>query len=174
MPARTSLTQKALGKKKKKKPKAPKLSRLVKPAEMSLEQWQIELRKQFGRTQTFRFKNLGEHPVFSEFLVSNPESRNSYRVRIRGRSLGDNSCMCPDFATNTLGTCKHIEFALAKLERGRETAPLLRQGFRPSYSEICLEYGGAAQSPLSTGRRMLGPLGAAGTKLLRRRRRVEA
>ena len=32
----------------KKKSKVPKLSRLSKPAEMTLEEWQIELRKQFG------------------------------------------------------------------------------------------------------------------------------
>ena len=125
----------------KKKAKTPKISRLYKPAEMTLEEWQIELRRQFGREQPFRIKNLGNHPVFSEFQVANPESKNSYRVRIRGRGLGDNACTCPDFATNTLGTCKHIEFALAKLERGRESAPQLRNGFRPSFSEIYLQYG---------------------------------
>lgn len=121
--------------------KSPKLTPLNKPAEMTLEEWQIELRKEFGRTQAYRIKNLGEHPVFSEFQVINPESKNSYRVRVRGKNLGDNACTCPDFATNTLGTCKHIEFALAKLERGRETGALLRDGYLPAFSEIFLQYG---------------------------------
>src|SRR5436309_518804 len=111
MSVRSALADKSA----KKKAKTPKISRLSKPAGMTLEEWQIELRKQFGREQPFRIKNLGENPVFSEFQVTNPESKNSYRVRIRGRNLGDNACTCPDFATNTLGTCKHIEFALAKL-----------------------------------------------------------
>ena len=102
-----------------KKRKPAKLSRLHKPEGMSLEDWQIELRRQFGREQDFRLKNVGDHPVFSEFEVANPQSRNAYRVRIRGPRLGDNYCSCPDFATNTLGTCKHIEFTLAALERKR-------------------------------------------------------
>jgi len=108
---------------------------------MTLEEWQIELRKQFGRQQPFRMRNLGDEPVFSEFQVSNPLSRSAYRVRLRGANPGDNSCTCPDFATNTLGTCKHIEFALSKLERRRETAALLRRGHLPPFSEIYLKYG---------------------------------
>ncbi len=60
---------------------------------------------------------MGEEPVFSEFAVANPESGSKYRVVIRGARPGDNFCTCPDFATNTLGTCKHVEFTLARLER---------------------------------------------------------
>jgi hypothetical protein len=58
----------------KEKRKAAKLSRLHKPAGMSLEDWQIELRRQFGRDQSFALKNLGEHPIFSEFEVTNPQN----------------------------------------------------------------------------------------------------
>jgi superfamily II DNA or RNA helicase len=118
-----------------------KLSRLHKPEGMSLEAWQIELRRQFGREQHFRLKNLGDDPVFSEFEVTNPQSKSAYRVHVRGQSPGDNYCSCPDFATNTLGTCKHIEFALASLERKRGGAARLHAGFQPPYSEIYLQYG---------------------------------
>src|SRR5579862_9797297 len=62
----------------KKTPKKPKLSRLHKPDNMSLEDWQIELRRQFGRMQKFRLRNAGEQPLFSEFAVANPESQNTY------------------------------------------------------------------------------------------------
>ena len=118
-----------------------KLSRLHKPDEMSLEDWQIALRRQFGREQNFRLKNLTDQPVFSEFQVTNPQSKAAYRVAIRGAKPGDNYCSCPDFATNTLGTCKHIEFTLAKLRRQKGAAPALRNGFRPPYSEVYLRYG---------------------------------
>jgi superfamily II DNA or RNA helicase len=117
------------------------VSRLYKPEDMSLEDWQIELRRQFGREQSFRLKNQGEHPIFSEFDVHNPKSESTYRVHVRGPNLGDNYCSCPDFATNTLGTCKHIEFTLAALERKRGGAAALRNGFQPSFSEVYLEYG---------------------------------
>src|SRR5579859_2285752 len=60
--------------------KEARLSRLHKPEEMSLEEWQRELRRQFGREQHFQLKNLGEQPIFSEFAVTNPQSGNSYQV----------------------------------------------------------------------------------------------
>ncbi len=118
-----------------------KLSRLHKPAEMSLEDWQIELRRQFGREQNFKLQNKGEHPLFSEFQVTNPQSQNTYTVHIRGARPGDNHCSCPDFATNTLGTCKHIEFTLARLESQPGAVEQLRAGYQPPYSEVFLQYG---------------------------------
>src|SRR5712664_1196580 len=38
-----------------------------------------------------------------------------YRVAVRGPGLFENYCSCPDFAVNTLGTCKHIEALLLRL-----------------------------------------------------------
>jgi hypothetical protein len=121
--------------------KKAKLSRLQKPPEMSLEDWQIELRRQFGREQDYRLRNVGDQPFFSEFEVTNPQSQQTYRVHIRGIQPGDNHCSCPDFATNTLGTCKHIEFTLAALEAKRGGKTALRAGHQPTYSEAYLQYG---------------------------------
>lgn len=126
---------------KKTKPLRAKLSPLCKPEGMSLEAWQIELRRQFGREQKFRLRNFGAEAVFSDFEVTNPQTGSTYRVSIRGSGLGDNFCSCPDFATNTLGTCKHIEFTLACLQRKRERRAELRAGFQPEYSEVFLHYG---------------------------------
>jgi superfamily II DNA or RNA helicase len=108
---------------------------------MSLEDWQIELRRQFGREQPFRLKNIGEHPVFSDFEVTNPQTQNTYRVHLRGPAVGDNFCSCPDFATNTLGTCKHIEFALSVVESKRGGTAALRAAYKPAFSEVYLQYG---------------------------------
>ncbi len=124
-----------------KKPKAKKISRLKKPDDLSLEQWQIALRKQYGPEQNFSLKNIGDESIFSEYIVTNPETEGQYRVAIRGDELGVNYCSCPDFAVNTLGTCKHIEFTLAKLKRKREGKKALNEGFYPAYSEIYLCYG---------------------------------
>src|SRR5437764_13523601 len=98
--------------KRRRKRSAPKLSRQHKPANMTLEDWQRELRRQFGREQKYSLRNLGEQPFFSEFAVSNPQSRRTYCVRIRGLQASDNHCSCPDFTTKTLGTCKHIDCTL--------------------------------------------------------------
>src|SRR5271170_3550561 len=95
----------------------PKLSRTRAPSDLSPVEWQRGLRRQFGREQAFGLENLGSEPFFSDFKVSNPVSRSSYRVAIRGPGPGGNFCSCPDYATSELGTCKHIEFALAQLEK---------------------------------------------------------
>jgi superfamily II DNA or RNA helicase len=118
-----------------------KLSRLHKPSDMSLEVWQRGLRRQFGREQSFTLTNQGTEPVFSEFQVANPRSGGTYRVAIRGPRPGDNYCSCPDFATNSLGTCKHVEFVLRKLEGRTRTRAMLEREFRPTYSEIVVQYG---------------------------------
>ncbi|HEX5243256.1 MAG TPA: DEAD/DEAH box helicase [Tepidisphaeraceae bacterium] len=118
---------------------------------MSLEAWQVGLRRQFGQEQKFKLENLGTHPIFSDFQIVNPQSKSAYRVAIRGVALGDNFCSCPDFATNTLGTCKHIEFALAKLRRQKGVSSALRAGYQPSHSEVFLRYGARREVRLRLG-----------------------
>ncbi|MES2792332.1 MAG: SNF2-related protein [Planctomycetota bacterium] len=131
-----------VNKKKRRSTSATKqLSKTTKPDALSLEDWQRELRRQFGSEQKFKLSNVGEHPVFSEFLVTNPTSHSTYRVAIRGPQPGDNYCSCPDFGTNELGTCKHIEFTLAKLRKKKDTKSDLQAGYLPPYSEVFVQYG---------------------------------
>src|SRR5215510_15464078 len=79
--------------------KEPKLSRTHAPPDLSPVEWQRGLRRQFGREQAFALENLTSEPFFSEFRVSNPISKSSYRVAIRGMGPGGNFCSCPDYAT---------------------------------------------------------------------------
>ena len=122
--------------------KEPKLSRTHAPADLSPVDWQRGLRRQFGREQVFGLENLTGEPFFSEFRVSNPVSKSSYRVAIRGRGPGGNFCSCPDYATSELGTCKHIEFTLARLEKKRGAKAAFARGYRPAFSELYLRNDG--------------------------------
>ena len=133
------------------KPADPRLSRTRRPPELQVADWQTALRRQFGREQPFGLENLGNEPIFSDFRVHNPASGTHYRVAIRGQDPGQNFCACPDYATNDLGTCKHIEFTLAKLlaRRGGKTA--LARGFQSEYSEIWLDYASARQVRFRAG-----------------------
>ncbi|MGA1794381.1 MAG: DEAD/DEAH box helicase [bacterium] len=133
-------------------PKAKRLSRTRKPDDMTLEQWQVELRRQFGRDQQFAMKNIGDHPIFSEFSITNTGSGKTYRVAIRGDRPGINYCSCPDFAVNTIGTCKHIEFALSRLGNSKRARKLLRAGgYTPPFSEVYLRYGAQRHAVFSPG-----------------------
>ena len=81
-----------------------------------LREEQIDIRRQRAKTGRFAIENVGRNRVFSEYKVTNPESGGQYEVHVRGFETGDNTCTCPDFKANTLGTCKHIEAVLDHLK----------------------------------------------------------
>ncbi|MBI5417437.1 DEAD/DEAH box helicase [Candidatus Poribacteria bacterium] len=126
---------------KKKKPIKLNVSRTHQPDNMSLEEWQRILRKQYSQIQKYKLQNIGAHPVFSEFSLTNPESKKTYKIAIRGDKPGDNYCSCPDYNINNLGTCKHIEFTLTKLKNGKKTKKVFKDGYCLPYSEVYLTYG---------------------------------
>lgn len=106
-----------------------------------LREEQIDIRRQRAKAVKFGIENLGKNRVFSDFRVTNPESGGVYTVTIRGFDAGDrNSCTCPDFKSNTLGTCKHIVAVIDHL--GDDVPPQMRKKkatiTRP---EIYVEYG---------------------------------
>lgn len=131
-----------------KKKKTPKNRR---PLDMTLREWQTALRIEYGEEQDFAIKNLGDHPVFSEFSVYNAKSDKTYRVAIRGEQTGEAYCSCPDFAVNTLGICKHIAYVKATLRKKHENIKHLKNKFIPSYSEIFVRYGEQRKIIVSVG-----------------------
>ena len=112
-----------------------------KPSGLSLEAWQIALRKQFVTGKNFGIKKFDGHPVFCDYSVYNPETKNTYKVAIRNNDQVMNFCTCLDFKTNHLGTCKHIEAVLQKIETTPNLIPLLKKGYTPPYTSVYLQYG---------------------------------
>jgi superfamily II DNA or RNA helicase len=104
-----------------------------------LREEQIDIRRRRAAEEHFRIQNLGRNRVFSDYQITNPTTGGQYRVSIRGFDVGDNTCECPDFRTNTLGTCKHIEAVLASLRE--ETPQLRRRKAAVITPEIYLSYG---------------------------------
>ncbi len=105
-----------------------------------LREEQIDLRRQRAKSSRLVIENLTKKRVFSEYRVTNPESKGQYQVAIRGFDTGDNSCTCPDFKSNTLGTCKHIE---AVLDHLKDDLPVHLQKKKATVTrpEIVLNYG---------------------------------
>lgn len=129
--------------------RAKRLSRTHKPDELTIHEWQRALREQFAPEAGLLVQNQTAEPVFSEFRVFNPVSQRAYRVVIRGEAPGRNYCSCPDYAVNTLGTCKHIEAVLHRLRRRHARA--LRSRWQPSYSEVYVQYGERRQVRFDAG-----------------------
>lgn len=76
---------------------------------------QIERRCRRGLEEIAGITNRGKHTVYSTFEVGSASGRH-YQVQIRSLTELLNSCNCPDYKTNTLGTCKHIEGVLQHLQ----------------------------------------------------------
>ncbi|MBF0558671.1 MAG: DEAD/DEAH box helicase [Nitrospirae bacterium] len=129
------------GKKSRFKPIKLKVSRIHKPDDLSLEEWQRILRRQYAEQKNYKLLNIGDHPIFSDFQLTSTDSGRTYKIAIRGDAPGDNYCSCPDFSINYLGTCKHIEFTLSKLIRKRGAKKIFNNGYVPPYSEVYLTYG---------------------------------
>src|SRR3989337_4127750 len=103
-------------------------------------QEQIERRRERARAEILRITNKGRHPVFSQFEVKSVSGR-IYRVEIRALGEMQNSCTCPDYKTNLIGTCKHIEGVLIYLEKvhGKKLKKLAAE--RPRGAQIYLHHG---------------------------------
>jgi SNF2 family DNA or RNA helicase len=112
-----------------------------KPDDMTIDEWQAGLRRQFAITQNFIVENIGDHPVFSDFNVNNPISSKTYKVAIRSKEPGLNFCSCPDFRVNLLGTCKHIEYVLHQINNKPDNNILFNKGNKQFYSSLSLKYG---------------------------------
>lgn len=75
---------------------------------------------------------------YSTFALSAKTTLNPYQVEIRSLDRCENTCTCPDFRVNGLGTCKHIEAVLAKLRRKGAKAFAAATAEGPSRAEAYL------------------------------------
>ena len=100
---------------------------------------EIALRRARAANEGLRVENLDrDDPVFSSFRVHSTSGAH-YVVEIRSLSELDNSCSCPDFYSNGLGTCKHIEAVTRRVRR----APAATRGDgRSPRAEVFLRRGG--------------------------------
>ena len=147
------MTSKSLNRNSAAKPvKEPKLSRTHAPADLSPVDWQRGLRRQFGREQAFGLENIGSEPFFSEFRVSNPASNPAIAWRSAAGARAATSVPVPITRPASLGTCKHIEFTLAQLEKKRGAKAALARGYQPAFSELYLRNDGRRSVHFRAGR----------------------
>jgi len=105
---------------------------------MVIEQ-QISARRERAHGSIVRILSRPDGNLYGDYSVRSASNK-TYRVAMRGPGLFDNYCSCPDFAVNTLGTCKHIEALLARLRRRRGKA-LDREVFNRARASLSLHYG---------------------------------
>jgi superfamily II DNA or RNA helicase len=104
----------------------------------------IDDRKERAQKEKMRLSSMNPNELWTDYIITSYASGKSYRIALRGWESGESFCSCPDFRKNTLGTCKHIIYALDKVGKKfkksvRETAAQIK--------DICvyLRYGRCLQ-----------------------------
>jgi SNF2 family DNA or RNA helicase len=105
---------------------------------MLVEQ-QIAERRERARDSIAKILERPGGVPYGDYRIKSASGK-SYRVAMRGPGLFENYCSCPDFAVNTLGTCKHIEALLLRL-RKRHGHELESKAYARSRASISSQYG---------------------------------
>ncbi len=120
----------------KKKTTEKKVSYHHKPSGMTLEEWQVSLRRQIVEKEPFEISEIDKKKEPGSYKVLNLVSHSEYKVVYRGVKSNWNYCSCMDFKTSRLGTCKHIEAVKCWLEKNNRR---VSRGV-PAYTSVYLSY----------------------------------
>ncbi len=128
--------------------RVPKISWVVKPDNMTLEEWQRALRKQIAGEETMAVAAVDEKNLPGEYEVKNPQTKQTYKVVYRGEDSPWNYCSCMDFKTNRLCACKHLEKVKLWISetRGKKVHKEL-----PAYTSVYLSYTEGRQVKIRVG-----------------------
>jgi len=100
---------------------------------------EIERRRMRGVNEAIQVECQTPDDEFFGFYRVRSDTDRNYRVEIRSLAEPINSCDCPDHRINGLGTCKHIEALLHRLQHRRKRAYRAAAARCSSYFEIFLD-----------------------------------
>jgi superfamily II DNA or RNA helicase len=110
-------------------------------------------RAERAKTEKFRLMSSNPSIPWTDYTITSVLSGKTYRVALRSVERGLSYCSCPDFRTNTLGTCKHVLYALRAVKKKFTPAQVRRKPVRRGFS-LRLHYGETCALRLETPTRM--------------------
>ena len=72
-----------------------RLSNKICPDDMTIEEWQVALRRETAQMSNFKVEHLDRNRIWGDYLVSGVTGR--YKVAFRGVQSDRNFCSCLDF-----------------------------------------------------------------------------
>ena len=100
----------------------------------------LDDRQERARTERMQVQSGDKDQPWTDYVVTSTLSGKTYRIALRGLESGQAFCTCPDFRTNTLGTCKHV-MKVTQTVRRRFDAAQLKRTFRPKGIAVFVNYG---------------------------------
>ena len=126
-----------------------RLSNKICPDNMTIEEWQVALRRENARESDFSVEHLDKNRIWGDYLVCSATGR--YRVAFRGVQSDRNFCSCLDFRTNGLGTCKHLEAVALYLQKHVPGYPWAGLSYAAEYSSVYVSYKGGRSIRIRVG-----------------------
>ncbi|RDH83663.1 MAG: hypothetical protein DIZ78_14280 [endosymbiont of Escarpia spicata] len=124
----------------KKKKRNRNSQRLARPSGWSTSDAdEIERRRLRGLNEPSRIESQAQDDNFFGVYQVDSNNEQTYRVEIRSLTESINNCDCPDHRINGLGTCKHIEATLYRLQYRRKRAFQNAAAKGSPYIEIFLD-----------------------------------
>ena len=109
--------------------------------EEELVEQALAQRAEKAAKEKFRLNSGNPKRPWTDYTITSAASGKTYRVALRGDERGISFCSCPDYRTNSLGTCKHVIYALDRV-RSKFTAAQRRQRSKRKSIAIHLHYVG--------------------------------
>ncbi|REJ73647.1 MAG: helicase [Planctomycetota bacterium] len=111
--------------------------------EQELLERALDERRQRAQQERMTLRSSNPDTPWTEYNLTSHQSGKTYRVSLLGERPGEVYCSCPDFRTNHLGTCKHIIYALDKVQtrfrkRDLQSRPRIQQ------TSLWIDYRGEA------------------------------
>jgi superfamily II DNA or RNA helicase len=122
-------------------------------SEEALVKLALDERKKRAKAEKMKIIAADPDQPWTDYTVTSLLSGKSYRVALRGMERGPSYCSCPDFRTNTLGTCKHILNVQAKVKK-KFDASSLKKLYRRKRIAVHLHYDHAVTLRLATPDRL--------------------
>lgn len=117
-------------------------------SEEALVRQALQERQERAKSERMKIKSTDPNTPWADYAITSLVSGKAYRVALRGLAPGESYCSCPDFRTNTLGTCKHL-LKVTTLARRKFTPQQLKKPYRVRRVEVFLRYDGDASLRLA-------------------------
>ncbi len=124
-------------------------------------------RAERAKLERMKVATLNAERPWTDYSVTSTLSGKTYRVALRGFDPGVSYCSCPDFRTNTLGTCKHL-MRVTALVKKRFTNAQLKRRYKRKRIAVHLRYDGQISLRLAAPEGLDGEAAAIVAPLLER------
>ncbi len=105
-------------------------------------------RKKRAKEEKFKLTASNPQKAWGDYTLTSKASGKTYGLSIRGFDLGDSYCSCPDFRKNTLGTCKHLIYAIQRIKAKFPAGK--RRKFKSKEFTLSLDFKAARSEPTAS------------------------